>query len=194
MINKELLSAIAISLTFIAFIPYINAIRRGQTKPHIFSWLIWSSTTFIVFLAQLAGGGGAGAWPIGVSGIITLYVALLAYIKKSDNIITRTDCLFLILAIASLPAWYLTDDPFWAVIILTVVDVLGFGPTFIKSYSQPYAETLTFYIIMVVRNLIAIAALQYYSLTTVLFPAAIAIVSLLFILMVAYRRHRQSTV
>ena len=76
---KELLSAIAIVLTFLAFLPYIRSIFQGKTKPHVFSWVIWGSTTFIVFLAQLADKGGAGAWPIGVSGIITIYVALLAY-------------------------------------------------------------------------------------------------------------------
>jgi hypothetical protein len=51
---------------------YIHSIQQGTTKPHVFSWVIWGSTTFVVFLAQLADKGGAGAWPIGVSGIITL--------------------------------------------------------------------------------------------------------------------------
>ena len=66
---KELLSAAAIALTFVAFLPYIRSIKQGVTKPHVFSWVIWGSTTFIVFLAQLADKGGAGAWPIGVSGL-----------------------------------------------------------------------------------------------------------------------------
>ena len=82
---KELFSALAILLTFIAFLPYIRSILKGETKPHVFSWVIWGSTTFVVFLAQLADKGGAGAWPIGVSGIITIYVALLAYLKKSES-------------------------------------------------------------------------------------------------------------
>ena len=79
MIYKELLSVLAIALTFIAFFPYICSILKGKTKPHAFSWVIWSCCTFIVFLAQLADKGGVGAWPIGFSGIITIYVAILAY-------------------------------------------------------------------------------------------------------------------
>ena len=62
--SKEFLSAIAIALTLIAFLPYIRSILRGKTKPHVFSWLIWGTTTFVVFLAQLADEGGVGAWPI----------------------------------------------------------------------------------------------------------------------------------
>lgn len=34
---KELLSASAIALTFIAFYPYIRSILQGKTKPHAIS-------------------------------------------------------------------------------------------------------------------------------------------------------------
>jgi hypothetical protein len=88
MLYKEFFSAIAIALTFIAFFPYILSILKDETKPHVFSWVTWGSTTFIVFLAQLKGGGGVGAWPIGLSGLITIVVAILAYLKKSDKTIT----------------------------------------------------------------------------------------------------------
>lgn len=185
---KEILSFVAIALTFIAFLPYIRSILSGQTKPHLFSWVIWGSTTFVVFLAQLADNGGAGAWPIGVSGMITIYVALLAYIKRSDSTITKTDWLFLVMAMTSLPFWYLTSDPLWAVVILTAVDVIGFGPTFRKAYAHPFEEQITFYLLFVVRNSIAIMALEHYSLTTMLFPAATGLACLLLIVMMAYKR------
>lgn len=188
MIYKNILSAIAIALTILAFFPYIRSILKGETKPHVFSWVIWGITTFIVFLAQLADRGGAGAWPIGVSGLTSIYIAFLAYTKKSDNTITKIDWLFFILAIASLPVWYLTSNPLLAVVILTAADVLGFGPTFRKAYIRPFEEQLMFFVIMTLRNLISITALEHYSMTTVLFPAVIAATCLIFIAMVIHRR------
>ena len=185
---KEFLSAIAIALTLIAFFPYIRSILKEETKPHVFSWVIWGSTTFIVFLAQLKDGGGVGAWPIGVSGLITIYVAFLAYLKKSDKTITFIDGCFFLSAMASLPVWYLTSDPLWAVVILTAIDVLGFGPTLRKAYFHPYEENLTFFSIFMARNLIVIMALEYHSLTTVLFPAVIAGACWALIVMVIFRR------
>ncbi len=187
-IMKEILSLIAIALTFIALLPYIYSIQKGETKPHVFSWIIWGSTTFIVFLAQLADHGGAGAWPIGISGLITLYIAYLAYIKKSDSQITRSDWLFFIMALSALPFWYLTANPLWAVIILTAVDTLGFAPTFRKSYYAPFEEQLTMYLLTALRNIIAILALENYSPTTILFPAVMAVACVVFVIMVAYRR------
>ena len=189
---KELFSAIAIALTFIAFFPYIRSILKDETKPHVFSWVTWGSTTFIVFLAQLKGGGGVGAWPIGLSGLITIVVAILAYLKKSDKTITLVDWYFFLSAMASLPVWYLTSDPLWAVVILTAVDVLGFGPTLRKAYFHPFEENLTFFSIFMVRNMIVIMALEYYSLTTVLFPAVIACACLTLIAMVILRRRMLS--
>jgi hypothetical protein len=187
--HKELLSALAIVLTFAMFIPYIVSIHRGRTKPHVFSWVIWALGTFVVFLAQLAGDGGVGAWPIGVSALITGYIAVLAYRKHSDRAITRTDWIFLVIALAALPCWFLTSDPLWAVVILTGVDLAGFGPTFRSAHARPHDERIGFYSLGVVRNVLAIAALEHYSPTTVLFPAAVAAACVVFVAMVAYRRH-----
>jgi len=152
--------------------------------------VIWGSTTFIVFIAQLKSGGGVGAWPIGLSGLITLYVAFLAYQKRSDITITTVDWLFFLSAIASLPIWYFTSDPLWAVIILTTVDLCGFGPTIRKAYTLPFEEDRLFFSIFLARNLIAAIALEHYSLTTVLFPTAIATACLVVIIIISYRRYK----
>src|SRR5690349_16875953 len=186
---KEFLSATAIVLTFAMFVPYILSIQRGRTRPHVFSWIVWTLATLVVFLAQLAGHGGYGAWPIGVSGVITGYIAILAYRKTSDRAITRADWIFLAFALAALPCWLLTSNPLWAVVILTGVDLAGFGPTFRSAYLRPHDERTGFYFLGAVRNALAISALEQYSVTTVLFPAAVGVACLLFVAMVAYRRY-----
>jgi len=188
MVYKEILSVIAIGLTFAAFFPYIRSILAGTTKPHVFSWVIWGMTTFVVFLAQLEDDAGAGAWPIGVSGIITIYIAFIAYIKRSDISITKLDWVFFTSALTALPFWYFTSNPLWAVIILTIVDVFGFGPTIRKAYNFPLDEQLSFFALFMLRNVIVIMALEHYSITTVLFPAIIAMACLVLIVMVIYRR------
>jgi len=137
---KELLGAAAVVLTFAMFVPYIRSIRDGRTKPHVFSWIIWALGTFIVFLAQLADRGGFGAWPIGVSGVITGYIAVLAYGRRSDTSITRTDWAFLAIALAAVPSWLLTSNPLLAVVLLTGMDLAGFAPTFRHAFSQPHEE------------------------------------------------------
>ncbi|MGD9737835.1 MAG: hypothetical protein AB7O56_04165 [Bauldia sp.] len=185
---KELLAALAVVLTFVAYIPYIRSIRRGETKPHVFSWVIWGLSTVLAFLGQLAGSGGIGAWPIGISGLITLYVAFLAWQRRADSTIKPVDWAFFAAALASLPLWWLTNDPLWAIVVLTVVDMLGFVPTFRRAFEHPFGESVPYYVIMAVRNSVAIAALETYSVTTVLFPGTIAVACVIFVTMVAWRR------
>jgi len=185
---KEILTTIAITMTLFAYVPFVRSILRGTIRPHVFSWVIWGATTSIVFFAQLKDGGGIGAWPIGLSGVTTIGIAILAYLNKSDMTITRLDWIFLFSAFASLPVWFFTSDPLWAVIVLTTVDLLGFGPTIRKGYALPFEEDVVFFSIFVVRNILAMIALEHYSVTTLLFPVAISVSVALFVGMVLWRR------
>ena len=188
MFYKEILSAVAIVITFIAFYPYLHGILLGTIKPHVFSWVIWGSTTFIVFLAQLTAQGGIGSWPIGVSGMLTILIAIAAYAKRSDVVILKVDWLFFISALASLPLWYFTSNPAWAVAVLTIVDLLGFGPTVRKAYTHPYSESLPFFALFATRNILVVMALESYSIATVLFPATVAFTCCLLMSLIVYRR------
>jgi len=175
---KDILSAIAFVVTVALFASYIRSIRVAQTVPHVFSWVIWAGGTLLVFVAQLAGGGGVGAWPIGLSGCITGYIAYLAYRKRHQSRIRALDWVFFALAISALPAWWLASDPLWAVVLLTSADVIGFGPTFRRAYHQPHQEHAGFFAFGALRNLLVVLALERYSWTTVLFPAAVGIACL----------------
>lgn len=170
---KQILSGIAFVFTYLLFVPYIRSIKQEIIVPHVFSWIVWAFGTFIVFLAQLADGAGVGAWPVGFSACITGYIAFLSYRLRSIIRITGRDWILFLLAIAAIPGWYFASDPFWAVLFLTIADLLGFGPTLRKAYSHPYQEHMGFFALGGVRNLLVCLALENYSWTTVLFPAAV---------------------
>jgi len=185
---KSLFSAAAIVLTFALFYPYVRSIILGETKPHVFSWVIWSIGTFTVFFAQLADGAGIGAWPIGLSALITSYVAVLSWMKRSDLSVTALDWACLVVALLALPIWLITSSPLWAVLILTAIDLVGFGPTVRKAYTKPHEERIWFFLLGGLRNAFVIAALEHYSATTVVFPAAVGVACLGLAPFIAIRR------
>lgn len=191
MTYKEFFSIFSICITIYAFLPYAQSIRKELVKPHLFSWIIWTITTCIIFIAQLSDNAGVGAWPIGFSGLASAYIALLAYNHKSDNSITRSDWYFFITALLSLPLWAITSDPLWAVAILTLIDIIGFAPTIRKTYNNPYEEKLSFFVLIAIRNMLSIIALEHYSLVTALFPAALSIACLALIMTAIIQRKIQ---
>lgn len=185
---KQVLSGSAVALTFIAYAPYVWFILKGRTKPHVFSWVIWGVTTLLAGAAQLADGGGWGAWPICVSGLIAVSVAVLSWVKRGDATVTRADWAFLIAAAASIPAWLLTNNPLWASIILTVVDILGFGPSFRKAWTRPHEEGAGLFVLLTLRNALAVMALESYSMTTLVFPVLSGAANMVFVALIVIRR------
>jgi len=137
--------------------------------------------TAVVFLAQLKSGAGVGAWPVGISSLITFFIAFLALNTTADKSIVTLDWLFLGLAFSALPLWLYTSSALSAVIVLTIVNLFGFGPSLRKAYALPYEENAMLFGVSAIRNGFVLAAFEHYSWTTVLFPAAVAIACILFV-------------
>lgn len=187
---KELLATAAIMLTFAMYVPYVRSIYSGRTTPHAFTWVIWSLASVVVCLAQTAAGGGVGAWPTGLSGLTTGYIAVLAYRRRADTSITPTDWMFLCVAVAALSGWMVTSDPLIAVALLTAIEIIGFGPSFRLAYRRPHGERVWFFALGALRNVLAIGALERYSATTVLYPAAKIVACVALVTAVMYWRSR----
>lgn len=188
--TKLLFSNLAIAITLLAFVPYILQIFKGKVRPHVISWLIWGISTMVIFIAQILDGAGVGAWPIGVSAALTLCVALLAFLHRADTQIDRKDKLAFIGTMLALPIWYVTAEPLYAVLILTLVDLSGFIPTLRKINRDPYSESVIFFALFAIRNLLVLLALEHYSAVTMLFPAAIGLACLAIIINMFIRRNQ----
>jgi hypothetical protein len=57
-----------------------------------------------------------------------------------------------------------------SIILVSVIDFIGFIPTFRKSYVEPKTETASTYIVSAISSILAIGALFNYSLVTMLYP------------------------
>ncbi|MCA9373387.1 hypothetical protein KC921_04820 [Candidatus Woesebacteria bacterium] len=163
---------IAVALTIIGHTPYIVDIVKGKTKPHVFTWIVWAVVTILAFIGQWQKGGGAGAWTTGVTGLITIVIAILAF-KKGSKDITRTDRVCFIAALVSIIPWYLTKDPTLSIVIITAIDVFAFIPTLRKTIKDAGTETLFTYALNILRHGISLLALANYNIATYLYPIAL---------------------
>ena len=184
---KSVLGAVALVIGLLSYIPYFRDILRSKTKPHAFSWFVWSVLTGIAFFAQIVKDGGAGAWVNAGTALMCLAVFALSLFKGEKNI-ARVDILSLLGAAVGIVIWTLTNDPVLAVILVTVIDALGFIPTYRKSYAKPHEETLSTYVVSATKYAISLFALGSYSLTTWLFPASLVVSNGLFVLLLIVRR------
>ena len=184
---KEIFGAVAVLLAIVQAVPYVRDIFRGKTKPHLYTYLIWSIVTALAFFGQLVSGGGPGAWTTGVMAVITIGVLGLCF-KYGTEDKTTLDKVFLIGALVAIVPWWLTKDPMYSVVLATGIDVLAFFPTIRKTYNDPTSETLISYVSNLFRHPISILALTTYSITTVIYPAALFVVNGVLVAVMVFRR------
>ena len=187
MLSHTTFGIISVILAILGYIPYYRNIFRGTIKLHPFTWFGFALLNGITFVVQLVTGGGAGAWVTLVTTIGTLGIFLLS-ITKGEKDITRFDVICFIGALLSIIMWKLTSNPLSAVIIVVIADVLTFLPTYRKAYLRPYQETATLYCMSVIKYVVSIFALTTFTLTTALFPIAIALANLLIVVILVTRR------
>ncbi|MBP6925832.1 MAG: hypothetical protein KBC22_02145 [Candidatus Pacebacteria bacterium] len=186
---KNIFGVVAVALTFIGYAPYFLDLLRRKTKPHIFSWLIWAIIVSIIYALQVNAGAGIGS-------LVTLFVAIFSLLifiigfKDGNKDIKKIDVVFLVLALLTIPLWLVVKEPVLSIVLLSTIDMLGFGPTIRKSWHNPYSETLSFYIITTLRHTLSIVALANYNIITVLFPATWVIANAFFSIMLILRRRK----
>ncbi len=186
---KVALALIAVIMTVVGYFFYFRDIFANKTKPHAFSWLVWAVLTGIAFFGQVSADAGPGAWVTATTAAISFVIFGLALFKGEKNI-TLSDKLNLLGAGIALALWFITDDPLLSVILITVVDFLGFMPTIRKSYHKPHEETLIHYILAGLKFVLALLALENYTLVTWLYPASLVAANLFFAFMLVVRRRK----
>jgi hypothetical protein len=186
---KEIFALVAIAVSCGAFGHYIWQIARGALRPHAISWLTWGIATAAVFGAQLISGAGIGAWPTAVLAAGTFSVLGLTLWRCGFDRAAPIDWAFFVAALGGLALWFWTREPLAAVAIMTGIDVIGNGPTIRKAFRDPFADSPVFFVLMGVSNAVGLAALETYSVTTVLFPLVVGTAcTLVGVLMLARRR------
>lgn len=187
---KELASILAVSISFITVVPYIIGTVRGKIKPHAFTWLIWGLTTLIAFAGQIAGHGGMGAAATGSSGLICAGIGVYA-LWKGEHDFKPLDWLSLAGALLAIVSWSFTHSPLSAIILISIVDVIGCIPTVRKAYWKPEEEGVSPFAISTIKWLFAIYAFKQINLTTLLFPIVTSGVNAIIIVTVVLRRRKK---
>jgi hypothetical protein len=185
------LGVLAVLVGFVGYAYYFRDMFRGKTKPHAFSWFVWSILTGIAFAAQVTSNAGPGAWVTGVTAVVCFIIFLYALCKGKRDF-PLADWLCLAASIIAILLWWATSNPFWSVILISVTDMVAFVPTFRKAYHKPYEETLAQYILASCKSALGIAALRSFSVTTWLYLATLVIMNGAFAVMLVWRRSQKS--
>lgn len=167
--STVIFAILGIAVGIARYSTYLWSMYKGETHPHIFSWLNWGLVTGIGAFAQQSLDGGPSAWVLFVVSGTCLFIAFLALFVGEKNI-TKSDWLAFIGALLAIPVWLATDNPVMAIIIIVTIDCLTYYPTVRKSWNDPWGEPAMSYFWAGLRYFLALFAVENPSLETLVYP------------------------
>ena len=168
---------------------YFRSIFRGETKPHLFTWLSYVFIDGTIFVAQLTSGGGVGSWVLGLATLINAGIVVVSF-WRGEKRIHSSDWLCLLGVFVGIGLWLITDGPLGAVVVLTIINTVALIPTFRKAYEKPLEESVSIWSVDVFKFMLTVVALEQRTLTTALFPVGIIVINALLVAMILVRRRQ----
>ena len=180
-----------VGLTFVigtaSFFPYIRDVYRLKTKPHIYTWLIFTLISLAVAIISFFHGGGLGTLGILYGTALNAVVTVLALRYGTHNI-TRSDTALMLSALAALCVWLFLRDPLVTIMLITAIRAVSYIPTIRKSYGHPWDETLISWIGFTIGNICTIASFTSYNLLTLTNIVTISILNIVVVIECLLRR------
>ena len=188
--QTEVIVIIASIFAFIGNIPYVLDVLKKRTQPHPYTWFVWTLVSAIVFFGQVSKGAGIGAIPTFVAEIFTVFIFLLS-LKYGFKNISKTDTVFLIIALLGIIPWIITKDPTISVVIAVSIDLIAFVPTLRKAWRYPSTETPLLYSMNVSRHILTLFSLQAYNIATTLHSIAMITTNTLMVIFLIRKKFLQ---
>ena len=184
---KVIFSITSVIIGLLAFFPYLKSVISKKTKPHSFTWLIWGITQGTATVGLWIGGGGIGAISL-TMGTFLVFVIFFVSLKNGEKNITKSDTIVLIAALSAIAVWWFLDNPILAVLLVSIIDVSGYIPTFRKSYNNPWTENALSWGVFTLSNVFAILALANYNFLTLSYIIAISLANIILLIFLLIRR------
>lgn len=174
-----------------AFVPYILAILRGETRPNRATWWIWTVVGFMLGASYYSSGANHTVWVPMSYTIGPLATAILS-LKYGEGGWTRFDRSCLLGAGVSAVLWWIFSSPLIALLINLFIDFMGALPTIRKSYHEPEKEDRTAWALFFTGNTANLFAVETWTFAISVYPIYMFIGSGLITTLIFIRRNHKA--
>ncbi len=184
-----ILSAIVFA---IAYIPYIVSIGKGRTKPHPFSWLLWSLIGVIsaYFYVRV---GAVETLPFAFAGAVLPFIVAVISFRNWEGGFSNFDYLCLALSASAIIAYILFHSAAISLTLSLCADSIAFLPTMRKTFFSPSSESIgSWGLFLLSYALSLLAAIPRFSYGVVIFPAYLTFCGIVMCLLILRGRLKKA--
>ena len=153
----------------VAYIPYIAAIIKGETKPHPFSWLLWGIIGLINLFFYLKVGAHE-TLPLAYATSIFPFIVFFLSIKYWKGGFSALDYIVLFLSVASIILYIMFHSATISLAIGILADMFAFMPTIRKTYIDPSSESLSGWGIFLLSYILSVVAISTWTYGVAIYP------------------------
>jgi hypothetical protein len=184
---RDALGILSVVLAVVAAVIYIAQTLRGEVRPHPLSWFLFGVLSLTGYLVQRDEGARQGSWTLlAMTVICFLFVA--ASVARGERSFSRQEWAFVAAAGAVFVLYLFTRDGNVAAALTTAIDALGYGPTFVRGWSQPRKDSATSFAINGVKFVPSLMAMDPISFATSFYPATLLVLNMAVAIMLVVRR------
>ncbi len=167
----------SVTLSVIAFLPYICDTFRRSTQPDRATWLIWAVLSTAAFSSMLFEGAGQALWFVGAQAGMTLFIFVQSIWLGAGSYFSRINLGIFAAAMFALVVWYVMETSVYTLMIVIFISALGAIPTIRKAARAPHSETASSWIISGVAALCGVASVGSFSFFEQVYPSYLALLS-----------------
>jgi hypothetical protein len=184
---RDALGILSVVLAVVAAVIYILQTLRGEIRPHPLSWFLFGILSLTGYWVQRDEGARQGSWTLLAMTIICfLFVAVS--VARGERSFSRNEWAFLAAGGVVFVLYLFTRQANVAAALTTVIDALGYGPTFIRGWSFPRKDSVTSFALNGVKFVPSLMAMDPISFATCFYPATLMVLNAAVSIMLIMRR------
>jgi hypothetical protein len=184
---RDALGLLSVALAILAAVVYIAQTLRGEVRPHPLSWFLFGILSLTGYLVQRDEGARQGSWTLlAMTVICFLFVAVS--VARGERSFSRREWAFLVAGGAVFVVYLFTRQANVAAALTTLVDALGYGPTFVRGWSQPKKDSAASFALNGVKFVPSLMAMDPISFATSFYPATLMVLNAAVAIMLVMRR------
>jgi len=184
---RDALGILSVALAVLAAVIYIAQTLRGEVRPHPLSWFLFGILSLTGFLVQRDEGARQGSWTLMAMTIIC-FLFVIVSVARGERSFSLGEWAFLIAGGAVFVVYLFTGQANVAAALTTLVDALGYGPTFVRGWSQPKKDSVASFALNGVKFVPSLLAMDPISFATSFYPATLMVLNAAVAIMLAMRR------
>ena len=184
---RDALGLLSVALAILAAVIYIAQTLRGEVRPHPLSWFLFGILSLTGYLVQRDEGARQGSWTL-LSMTVICFLFVAVSVARGERSFSRREWAFLAAGGAVFAVYLFTRQANVAAGLTTLVDALGYGPTFVRGWSQPKKDSAASFALNGVKFIPSLMAMDPISFATSFYPATLMVLNAAVAIMLVMRR------